>query len=331
MAFIILRLGTWQSIKESLSNRKGSTHRGRVKMRKAFREGPKTLSKRLSIGVIILASVIFWFLLVSPSPSATKVDADNSLQATVKESGTLLKDGDELIVDRFSMETEERLKGFFVPKGWDLLRFRGSKKLTRYTPVEDGDNVYIRAESEGSAAPIYKIAKFNPQDYPYISWRWKADNILEKGNAYTKKGNDFSVSLGIIFDYDPQKASFVKNIKYSLIKLFYGVYPPDYVILYVWGNGVHEKTGEIIPNPYSGIVKMFVLENGNSHLSEWRIEERNILEDFKDAFGTYPKQRVGGIGIHTDSDNTSLYYNNSYHTVGYYDDIIVSKIPRFTD
>ena len=138
-------------------------------MRKAFRQGSKTLSKRFSIGVIILTSVIFWSLLVSPSPSATKVDVDNSSQVTVGESGTLLKDGDELIVDRFSMETEERPKGFFVPKGWDLLRFRGSKRLTRYTPVADGDNVYIRAESESSAAPIYKIAKFNPQDYPYIS------------------------------------------------------------------------------------------------------------------------------------------------------------------
>jgi len=300
-------------------------------MTKAFGEGPKTLSKHLYIPVIILASVIFCSLLVSPSPSATKVDADNSFQVTVEESGGLLKDGDKLIVDRFSMETEERPKGFFVPKGWYLLRFRGSKTLTRYAPVADGNNVYIRAESEGSAAPIYKIAKFDPQDYPYISWRWKADNILEKGNAYTKKGNDFSVSLGIIFDYDPQRASFIKNIKYSFIKLFYGVYPPDYVILYVWGNGIHEKKGDIIPNPYSDVVKMFVLENGNSHLSKWRIEERNILEDFKNAFGTYPKQRVGGIGIHTDSDNTSLYYNNSYHAVGYYDDIIVSKIPRFKD
>jgi hypothetical protein len=328
---MILMLVIWHDMKESLSNRKNFIHRGTVKMRKAFRQGSNTLSKLLSIPVIILASVIFSFLLVSISPSATKIDADNSFQFATKERETLLIDGDKLVIDRFSIETEERVKGFFVPKGWYLLKFRGSKKLTNYTPVEDGNNVYIRAESEGSAAPIYKIAKFSPQDYPYISWRWKTDNILEKGNAYTKKGNDFSVSLGIIFDYDPQRASFIKNVKYSFIKLFYGAYPPDYVILYVWGNGVHEKKGDIISNPYSEIVKMFVLENGNTHLSKWKVEERNILEDFKEAFGTYPEQKVGGIGIHTDSDNTTLYYNGSYRAVGYYDDIIVSKRPRFVD
>jgi hypothetical protein len=298
-------------------------------MRKALRKDGKTISKLLFIAVIILASVILLFPLGNTSPSATKVDADHSFQVAVEESANLLKEGDTLIIDRFSMETEERVEGFFVPKGWHLFRFRGSTKLTSYTPVEDGNNVYIKAESEASGAPIYKIAKFSPQEYPYISWRWKTDNILEKGNAYTKKGNDFSVSLGIIFDYDPHRASFIKQVKYSLIKLFYGAYPPDYVILYVWGNGVHEKKGDIISNPYSETVKMFVLENGNSNLNKWRVEERNILEDFKEAFGTYPKQKVGGIGIHTDSDNTSLYYNGNYRAVGYYDDIIVSKMSRF--
>jgi hypothetical protein len=305
--------------------------KGIVIMRKAFWEGSKTFSKLLYIPMIILASVIFWLLLASTSSSEKKVDLKETLTVDREESEGLIKDGDKLIIDRFSMATEERDKGFFVPKGWHLMRFRGTKTLTHYTPVEHGNNVYIRAESDGSAAVIYKIAKFDPKEYPYIAWKWKAENILEKGNAYTKKGNDFSVSLGIIFDYDPQRASIAKKIKHSFIKLFYGVYPPDYVILYVWGNGVHEKKGDIISSPYSGTVKMFVLENGSSHLYKWRIEERNILEDFKEAFGTYPKQRVGGIGIHTDSDNTSYYYKNRYQAVGYYDDIIVSKIPRFED
>ena len=300
-------------------------------MRKALSESSKTFSKFLHIPMIILASVIFWLLLVSTSSSGKKVDLKETLTVDRKESEGLIKDGDKLIIDRFSMATEEGDKGFFLPKGWHLLRFRGTKALTQYSPVEDGNNVYIRAESNGSAAVIYKIAGFDPREYPYIAWKWKAENILEKGNAYTKKGNDFSVSLGIIFDYDPQRASFTKKIKHSFIKLFYGVYPPDYVILYVWGNGVHEKKGDIISSPYTETVKMFVLENGGSHLYKWRIEERNILEDFKEAFGTYPNQRVGGIGIHTDSDNTSYYYKNRYQAVGYYDDIIVSKIPGSAD
>jgi hypothetical protein len=303
--------------------------KGIAEMSKAFWEPSTTPGKPLSRPIMILALVIFGLLQVNTSPFTTKVNADDGFKVTIRDGESLLKYEDRLVIDRFSMEIEERPENFFVPKGWYLLRFRGSGKLTRYTPVEDGNNVYIMAESEGSAGPIYKIAKFSPKDYPYISWRWKADNIIEKGNAHTKEGNDFSVSLGIIFDYDPQRASFVKSIKYSLIKLFYGVYPPDYVLFYVWGNGVHEKEGEIITNPYADNVRMYVLENGSKNLQKWTREERNILEDFKDAFGEYPKQNVGGIGIHTDSDNTSYFYKSRSRAVGYYDDIIVSKIPRF--
>jgi hypothetical protein len=325
---MIIRPGTVREMKEILANGKHRNAEGIVIMRKTLQEASNTFFNLLHIPVIILASVIFWLLLASTSSSEKKFDLKETLTVDKEESGELLKDGDKLIIDRFSMVTEELVKGFVVPKGWHLLRFRGTKTLTHYRPVEDGNNVYIRAESDGSAAVIYKIAEFDPREYPYIAWKWKVENVLEKGNAYTKKGNDFSVSLGIIFDYDPQRASVLKKIKYSFINLFYGVYPPDYVLLYVWGNGVHEKEGDIISSPYSKTVKMFVLENGSSHLYKWRTEERNILEDFKEAFGTYPKQRVGGIGIHTDSDNTSYYYKNRYQAVGYYDDIIVSKIPR---
>jgi hypothetical protein len=315
-------------MKEILSNKKGSVPTGIVKMKRSFWKAAKTFSKPLHILMIIFASVIFGLLLVSSSFSGKRADLKEILTVDSKESKGFVKDGDKLIIDRFSMATEELNKGFFVPKGWHLLRFRGTKRLTHYRPVADGNNVYIRAESDGAAAVIYKIVEFDPREYPFITWKWKAENILEKGNAYSKKGNDFAVSLGIIFDYDPQRASFAKKIKHSFIKLFYGVYPPDYVILYVWGNGVHEKKGDVITSPYSETVKIFVLENGSLHLDEWRVAERNILEDFKEAFGAYPKQKVGGIGIHTDSDNTSLYYKNGYHAVGYYDDIIVTKIPR---
>jgi hypothetical protein len=325
---MMLEPGTVPGVNGILANGKPCIVEGIVIMGKALWKGLKTFSDLLHLPMIILASVIFSLLLASTSSSEKKVDLKETLTVDNKVSEGLIKDGDKLIVDRFSMATEERDKGFVVPKGWHLLRFRGTETLTQYSPVKDGNNVYLRAESQGAAAVIYKIAKFDPREFAYISWKWKTENILEKGNAYTKKGNDFSVSLGIIFDYDPQRASILKKIKYSFINLFYGVYPPDYVILYVWGNGVHEKKGDIITSPYSETVKLFVLENGSSHLHEWRTEERNIFEDFREAFGTYPQQRVGGIGIHTDSDNTSYYYNNTYQVVGYYDDIVVSKIPR---
>ncbi len=39
-------------------------------------------------------------------------------------------------------------------------------------------------------------------------------------------------------------------------------------------------------------------------MDEWVPEERNILKDYKRAFGKTPTQRVGAIALMTDADNT---------------------------
>jgi hypothetical protein len=119
---MIIRPGTRPRTKKILSNGKGSIPKGIVIMRKALWESSKTFSKLLHIPMVILASVIFWLLLVSTSFSGKKVDLKETLTVDKNESAGLIKDGDKLIIDRFSMATEEGDKGFFLPKGWHLLR-----------------------------------------------------------------------------------------------------------------------------------------------------------------------------------------------------------------
>jgi hypothetical protein len=46
-----------------------------------------------------------------------------------------------------------------------------------------------------------------------------------------------------------------------------------------------------------------VLEAGEENLGKWVYVERNIVEDFKKAFGRNPG-KVGAIAIMTDADNT---------------------------
>ena len=48
---------------------------------------------------------------------------------------------------------------------------------------------------------------------------------------------------------------------------------------------------------------MFVLESGADHAGRWRDAERNVLEDFRRAFGREPPL-LNGVALMTDSDNT---------------------------
>ena len=48
---------------------------------------------------------------------------------------------------------------------------------------------------------------------------------------------------------------------------------------------------------------MIVVRGGDKMLNTWVQEERNLYEDYKQAFGTEPPT-ISGVAIMTDTDNT---------------------------
>ena len=48
---------------------------------------------------------------------------------------------------------------------------------------------------------------------------------------------------------------------------------------------------------------MIVVRSGEEKLGQWVVEERNIAQDFKAAFGDDPPM-ISGIAVGGDSDNT---------------------------
>ncbi len=104
----------------------------------------------------------------------------------------------------------------------------------------------------------------------------------------------------------------------SWYKFFNGKLPLLATLNYIWGNKM--AVGRIVSSPYTQRVKMVILRNSKSALQKWHIEERNIYEDYKKAFGEEPKD-VTSVAIMTDTDNTSAM------TESYFGDIVVSKFP----
>jgi hypothetical protein len=63
---------------------------------------------------------------------------------------------------------------------------------------------------------------------------------------------------------------------------------------------------------------MIVVESGADKLNQWITEERDILEDYRKAFGEDPPL-ISGVAIMTDTDNTGE------SAVAYYGDISFKK------
>ena len=218
-----------------------------------------------------------------------------------------------MVLGAFSEET------ITLPESWSPLTFGSIEEYTSYTLVDDDNTKVIKAESDESASGLTKKISFNPKEYPYLSWRWKVNKSIPGTDVTSKSGDDYAARIYVMFKYDLKDLPEDEQSSISWYKFFNGELPPLATLNYIWANKM--AIGNIISSPYTDRVKMVILKNKDSSLQEWHVEERNIYEDYKKAFGEEPKGVIS-IAIMTDTDNTNAMAET------YFGDIIVSKTPR---
>jgi hypothetical protein len=202
-----------------------------------------------------------------------------------------------------------------LPEGWKALEFPKIERHTLYTVETDGTNSFLKAESRNSASGLYKEVDIDLREFPILSWRWKVERIIEKGDARTKQGDDYAARIYVTFEYDPERAPLLERLKYKVAGLIYGKVPAS-AINYIWANRLGK--GEHIPNAYTDRSIMVAVESGPEFVGRWVSEERNVYEDYRAFFGVEPPG-VSGIAVMTDTDNTKE------SAVAYYDDIVLNR------
>jgi len=176
---------------------------------------------------------------------------------------------------------------------WERRDFQGK---TAYTVIKEGEGHILKAESNASASGLIYRLTYDPKEYPILTWRWKVENIIQRGDETKKEGDDYAARVYIIFPH--------------------WFLPLSKTINYIWANKVPK--GKHITSPYYAKDIMFAVESGEENIGRWIVEKRNVYEDFKNLFGTEPPD-VGGIAIMTDTDNTGETAR------AYYDDIRIEK------
>ncbi len=184
---------------------------------------------------------------------------------------------------------------------WDDLFFDKIDKHTSYSIVEEGENSILKIESVSSASGIIFTETFPVNDFPVIEWRWRAENIISKGNATKKSGDDYPVRIYVLFPYDPAEVSFFERIAFEAAKALYGEYPPMASLNYIWANREHEQWA--IPNPFTARAMMIPVEEGAGNLGKWREYRVNLIDDYLRAFGKEPPA-TASLAIMGDTDNT---------------------------
>ena len=205
--------------------------------------------------------------------------------------------------------------GQSLPDGWSPLTFKKVPKPTTYELVKDGDVVVVKAVSEASASGLTKAVTIDPREYPIVRWKWKVENLLKGSDVTRKDGDDYPARLYITFNYDPDKVSLGRKLKYKAGQAIFGDIPIG-ALNYIWETKT--PVGTIIENAYTDFARMIVVESGPQKVGMWVEENRNIYEDYKKAFGEEPPM-ISGVAIMSDTDNTKE------RATAYYGDIVFQR------
>lgn len=201
-----------------------------------------------------------------------------------------------------------------LPPGWKPLTFKKIKRHTRYRLVVDEGKTVIEARSEASASGLVRPVEIDPHDFPVIQWHWKVPRPLAGSRVTSKAGDDYAARIYVTFAFEPERAGFWKRLAHKAASSAAGKQLPGSALIYVWS--ANDPQGLIVSNPYSADIKMVVVRSGKSMAAKWVTERRNILEDYRRAYGREPGM-ISAIAIMTDTDNTGD------STVAYYGDIVL--------
>ena len=207
-----------------------------------------------------------------------------------------------------------------LPAGWEPLTFRHIARHTRYALVRvPEEGVVLRAEAEQSASGLRYPLDLPAQERPILTWRWSVANVIARGDVHRRDGDDYPARLYVSFRYTPERLALVDRVKYAAARVLYGEYPPHAGLNYVWD--AHAPVGTEVRNPFTDRVQMIVVESGTGRVGQWARYERDIVADYRQAFGEDPPP-ISGVALMTDADNTGE------SAVAHYGDIALSPRPR---
>lgn len=188
-----------------------------------------------------------------------------------------------------------------LPAGWETLTFKKIPRSTQYRVVREGEGWVLEARSEAAASALYRPLDLDLRAHPRLTWRWKIGNVLVRGDARTKQGDDYPARVYVAFRHDPARTTAWERVTYGPYRLLYGTYPPRSVLNYIWDTRL--PPGTTLDNAYTSRAKMIVVRSGGAEVGRWVTETRDVLEDYRRLFGGDPPP-VACVAVMTDTDDT---------------------------
>lgn len=170
-----------------------------------------------------------------------------------------------------------------LSEAWTHERFGTA---TEYKGVVLDGVAAIRAIGRNSASGLYRDFRYRIAEHPWIEWTWRVDRLQRSADIRVKAREDYAAAVFLIFGRPSMHDRDVLTLAY------------------VWTNA-RIPEGSIVVSPYHpGTGRSVVVRSGEQWIGQWVRERRNVIDDFRRAFGREPPETVEVIAIFTDNDQT---------------------------
>lgn len=168
----------------------------------------------------------------------------------------------------------------------EVWRRKSFGEPTRYRIREIEGGRAIEAVGQASAAGLFRDLRFAVTEHPIVEWTWRVDRLPEAADIRSAAADDFGASLFFLFG------------RPGLLR------PEPQTLAYAWTSEATPE-GSVVASPRRpGTLQTFVLQSGSDNLGEWVTERRNLVEDYRRAFGEDPPEHAEIVALWSDSDQT---------------------------
>ncbi|MEM8774339.1 MAG: DUF3047 domain-containing protein [Pseudomonadota bacterium] len=154
----------------------------------------------------------------------------------------------------------------------------------------------LKVQSDNSVSFRYFKLPASIQRPDFVSWSWKVDSFSEVVPQTVAGRDDRPLAIHIWFDDGSDKSLF------GNLGTLFGYPKVGHLLTYVWG--ADDAVGSVLQNPHYEKGKLIILVGDQGKTGEWSKVTRDIVRDYRRAFGTSPDMSdLRYIAVSADSDD----------------------------
>jgi Protein of unknown function (DUF3047) len=190
--------------------------------------------------------------------------------------------------------------------GWRVLTLPlQTKPITQFSEeVIDGRSA-LRIEAMKSYGHLMH-EMHNAVPHGKLTWSWRMQLPNADTDLHHRAGDDLAAKVCASFDMPLEQVPFFEREMLRMVRAAVSQPVPSATLCWVWGG--KEKHEELLPSPFTKRLRYIVLRNASDPSATWLEETRDIVADFKRAFGDEAHQLLpplAAVSVGADADNTA--------------------------